>query len=125
MYNLLVVLFVIVCVFLIFVVLLQPGRGGMGGAFGAGMSQQVFGGAGPTNILQKITAISAALFMVLSVALAYMSSSHGGDLDSAIENVQGRRPNTSMSSSAMSAGTTAPATAPAESSSSSSSSDMN
>lgn len=116
MYNLLVVLFVLVCVFLIFVVLLQPGRGGMGGAFGAGMSSQVFGGAGPTNILQKITAICAALFMVLSVALAYLSSTHGGDLDSAIQNVNGRRGRTSMSSSMSSS------MAPA---SSSSSSDMN
>lgn len=89
MYTLLVVLYVLVCTFLVIVVLLQPGRGGMGGAFGAGVSQQVFGGAGPTNILQKITAVCAALFMVLSVALAYMSSSHSSDLDEAIESAQG------------------------------------
>lgn len=106
MYTLLVVLYVLICAFLIFVVLLQPGRGGMGGAFGAGVSQQVFGGAGPTNILQKITAVCAALFMVLSVALAYMSSSHGGDLDEAIENVQGSssmRSSSSMGASTMAA----------------------
>ncbi len=114
MYNLLVVLYVLVCAFLIFVVLLQPGRGGMGGAFGAGVGQQVFGGAGPTNILQKITAVCAALFMILSVALAYLSSSGSGDLDEAIERVEGSSSSmgTSMDSS-MSTGA------------SSSSSDMN
>lgn len=91
MYTLLVVLYVLVCAFLVLVVLLQPGRGGMGGAFGSGMGQQVFGGAGPTNILQKITAICAALFMVLSILLAYMSSSHGGDLEEAVQGVRGSR----------------------------------
>lgn len=117
MYTLLVVLYVLICAFLIFVVLLQPGRGGMGGAFGAGVSQQVFGGAGPTNILQKITAVCAALFMILSVALAYMSSTHGGNLDAAIENVQG---GTSMRSTSMQSSTMG-----ASSMGSSSSSDMN
>lgn len=104
MYTLLVVLYVLVCAFLIFVVLLQPGRGGMGGAFGAGVSQQVFGGAGPANILQKITAVCAALFMILSVALAYMSSTHGGDLEDAIQNVEGgssMRSGSSMGSNSM------------------------
>lgn len=111
MYTLLVVLYVLVCTFLVIVVLLQPGRGGMGGAFGAGMSQQVFGGAGPTNILQKITAVCAALFMILSVALAYLSSSHSSDLDDAIESVDRQRG--TMSSGAMAtpmSGEAAPAT---------------
>ena len=45
MITFLYVLYVMVCVFLVLVVLLQAGRGGMGTAFGGG-SQTVFGGSG-------------------------------------------------------------------------------
>ena len=77
MITFLTVLYVFVCFFLILVVLLQSGKGGgMGSAFGGsgGAGQQVFGGAGAGNILTKITAVSAALFMILSATLAYHSS---------------------------------------------------
>ena len=72
------VVYVLVCLFLILVVLLQSGSGGglgagLGGASSA--SQQMFGGAGAGNILTKATSVSAAIFMVLSVVLAYTSSS--------------------------------------------------
>src|SRR5690242_20647495 len=75
MYTFLSVIFVLVCLFLILVVLLQPGRGGVGGAFGGGSSQTMFGGSGAGNFLTHLTSISAALFMILSATLAYMSSS--------------------------------------------------
>lgn len=92
LFNVLSVLYVLVCAFLIFVVLLQPGRGGgMGGAFGGAASQQVFGGAGATNILQKMTAVSAAVFMILSLTLAYLSTSDNTALDDALQQVQSRR----------------------------------
>jgi len=66
---------VFVCLVLMFVVLLQQGKGGgMGSAFG-GASAQVFGGSGAGNILTRATAICAGVFMLTSVALAYMSSS--------------------------------------------------
>jgi preprotein translocase subunit SecG len=77
--------YVIVCFFLVGVVLLQSGKGGgLGSAFGGGgggAGQQVFGGAGAGNILTKLTAISAALFMLLSILLAYLSSSGDQGLD--------------------------------------------
>ncbi|HEX5658763.1 MAG TPA: preprotein translocase subunit SecG, partial [Polyangiales bacterium] len=83
MYTFLSILYVLVCLFLILVVLLQPGRGGVGGAFGGGSSQTVFGGSGAGNFLTRLTSISAALFMILSATLAYMSSSSDKSLEAA------------------------------------------
>jgi preprotein translocase subunit SecG len=85
MYTFLSVLYVLVCLFLILVVLLQPGRGGIGGAFGGGSSQTVFGGSGAGNFLTRLTSISAALFMLLSATLANLSSSSDKSLERAIE----------------------------------------
>lgn len=69
------IIHIFVCVVLILVVLLQQGKGGgMGSAFG-GASAQVFGGSGAGNLLTRATAICAGIFMLTSVALAYMSSS--------------------------------------------------
>ena len=70
------ILHVFVCAVLIFVVLLQQGKGGgMGAAFGGGGAAQVFGGRGAGNILTWATATCAAIFMLTSVSLAYISSS--------------------------------------------------
>ena len=74
--TLLDVVHIFVCLVLMFVVLLQQGRGGgLGAAFGGGAAAQVFGGRGAGNILTRATAICAAVFMITSVSLAYMSSS--------------------------------------------------
>jgi preprotein translocase subunit SecG len=65
-----------VCAMLILVVLLQQGKGGgMGSAFGAGGGAQVFGGRGAGNLLTRATSVCAAVFMITSVSLAYLSSS--------------------------------------------------
>jgi preprotein translocase subunit SecG len=87
MITFLYVLYVMVCLFLILVVLLQAGRGGMGAAFG-GSSQTVFGGSGAGNFLTRLTVVSAALFMMLSAALTYVSSSGEKSLDNASERVR-------------------------------------
>lgn len=77
MFTALAIFYVFVCAFLILVVLLQAGKsGGMGAAFG-GTTQTVFGGAGAGNFLTRLTAMCAALFMVLSATLSYMSSGRG------------------------------------------------
>ena len=66
---------VIACFFLILVVLLQQGKGGgLGAAFGSATTRQVFGGRGAGNLLTRLTAISAAIFMTTSVTLAYLAS---------------------------------------------------
>jgi preprotein translocase subunit SecG len=87
MITFLYVLYVMVCLFLILVVLLQAGRGGMGAAFG-GSSQTVFGGSGAGNFLTRLTVISAALFMMLSATLTYVSSSGEKSLENASERVR-------------------------------------
>jgi preprotein translocase subunit SecG len=89
MITFLYVVYVMVCLFLILVVLLQAGRGGMGAAFG-GSSQTVFGGSGAGNFLTRLTVISAALFMMLSAALTYVSSSGEKSLEKATERVRMR-----------------------------------
>jgi preprotein translocase subunit SecG len=86
MTTLLTVVYVFVCIFLIFVILLQSGRGGGLGGIGGGTGQQVFGGGGGTNILTRLTSVSAALFMLLSVTLAYISSRD----EAALERVEQR-----------------------------------
>jgi preprotein translocase subunit SecG len=54
-------------------VLLQRGKGAEAGAgFGAGASGTVFGARGATTALSRATAVFAAVFMVNSLALAYM-----------------------------------------------------
>src|SRR5579871_5154418 len=70
------ILHVFVCLVLMFVVLLQQGRGGgLGAAFGGGAASQVFGGRGAGNLLTRATAVCATIFMLTSVSLAYLSSS--------------------------------------------------
>ena len=67
---------IFVCAVLMFVVLLQQGKGGgMGAAFGGGAAAQVFGGRGAGNLLTRATAVCAGIFMLTSVSLAYLSSS--------------------------------------------------
>jgi len=59
-------------------VLLQRGKGAEAGAgFGAGASGTVFGARGATTALSRATAVFAAIFMVNSLALAYMGTRAG------------------------------------------------
>ena len=69
-------LHVVVSVFLIFVILLQPGKGDGMAAFagGGGGAQTVFGGRGSVTFLSKVTTVCAIIFMVTSLTLAWRSS---------------------------------------------------
>src|SRR5947209_20393360 len=72
--TLLSILHVMACLFLILVVLLQTGRGaGIGASFG-GATQTFFGGRGATSFLEKLTAVSALVFVLTSMTLAYQST---------------------------------------------------
>jgi len=75
MLTLFIVLHVCICIFLVLIVLLQPGKGGMGAAFGGGSSQAILGSRGAAPLLSKLTTGLAIAFMLSSVLLAYMSSS--------------------------------------------------
>jgi preprotein translocase subunit SecG len=70
------VIYTLNCFFLIMVVLLQAGRGGGLTLSGGGGGQ--LGGGGGSKLLQNMTEGSAALFMSLSLVLAYISSSGVG-----------------------------------------------
>ncbi len=66
---------VILSIALILIVLLQTGKGSdLASAFGGGGANAVFGGAGPTSFLNKVTTAVAVLFMVTSISLAYVGS---------------------------------------------------
>jgi preprotein translocase subunit SecG len=69
------VMHVLSCLFLILVILIQPGKSGGGGIFGSAGAQQVFGGRGAGNFLTKTTWATATLFFTTSITLAYLSSS--------------------------------------------------
>ncbi len=57
------------------IVLLQTGKGAdMGAAFGGGSSQTLFGSTGASTFLTKATTIAAIVFMITSLALAYIYS---------------------------------------------------
>jgi preprotein translocase subunit SecG len=61
-------IYVIACVFLILVVLLQSGKGGdVAAAFGGAGSQTAFGPRGAQKPLEKATVVAAALFMLLAL----------------------------------------------------------
>jgi preprotein translocase subunit SecG len=70
--NLLLVLFVIICVVMTLMILMQrPKQEGLGAAFGGGMTDQMFG-ARTTNVLQRGTVWFASLFFVLALTLAVL-----------------------------------------------------
>jgi preprotein translocase subunit SecG len=71
----LIVVQLVSAVFIVILVLLQRGKGAEAGAgFGAGASGTVFGARGASTALSRATAILAAIFMLNSLALTYMST---------------------------------------------------
>ena len=101
-------------------VLLQRGKGAEAGAgFGAGASGTVFGARGATTALSRATAVFAAIFMLNSLALAYMGTRSSTEpqktiLDEALDTKPKPAPGAS-STAPSSAPATAPATTPAPS----------
>jgi preprotein translocase subunit SecG len=76
------VLHVFVCLMLMLVVLIQPGKsGGLGAALGGAGATQIFGGRGAGNFLTRTTWIAASIFFLTSVTLAYLSTSTGDSLE--------------------------------------------
>jgi preprotein translocase subunit SecG len=73
--NLILVVHVLVALGIIFLVLLQHGKGAdMGAAFGSGSSGSLFGATGSANFLSRTTAVLAAVFFLTSLALAYIAT---------------------------------------------------
>ena len=71
-------LHILVCLFLIFIVLVQGGKGAeVGAAFGGGSSQTLFGGRGAATFLSKLTTGLAIFFMLTSLLLAVVAGRGG------------------------------------------------
>ena len=67
------IIHVLLCVFMMFVILLQPGKdAGMGAALGGGAATSAFGGRGAVTFLSKLTAVCAALFFITSLGLSFV-----------------------------------------------------
>ncbi len=96
MFTVWVVFHVIVCIGLILVVLMQSSKGeglagsAFGGGGGGGLGGAVFGGRGAASFLAKATSVLAVLFMINSIALAYMSAGVG--TRATVNNTNGNTP---------------------------------
>jgi preprotein translocase subunit SecG len=85
-YYLFVTLYVVACLVLMIVILLQQGKGGdIANAFGGGSSQAVFGARAGATVLTKITAGLTVAFMGLALVLAIWGSRGTGSVVGGVE----------------------------------------
>src|SRR5262245_44773295 len=79
LYYVAVGIYVIVCLVLILVVLLQQGKGGsMANAFGGGASQAAFGARSGATVLSRATTVCAVLFVIGALYLGISGQKGGG-----------------------------------------------
>ena len=110
----LVPIYVIVCVFLILVVLLQQGKGAdVSAAFGASSSQTTFGARGATTLLERITTWSFVAFSVLAVTISLIQARRPGSVLSKSVGAAPAKASAPAPVTALPAAPVAPATAPA------------
>jgi preprotein translocase subunit SecG len=78
MYYVLVAAYVLICLVLSLVILLQQGRGGdIASAFGGSSSQAAFGARSGATLLTKATSIAAVLFMLFALTLSVLGQRGG------------------------------------------------
>src|SRR2546423_2611969 len=63
-------LFILACIVLVLVIMLQPGKADAGALFTSSVSSTAFGPRGTQTLLAKITIGAAAAFMLLALALS-------------------------------------------------------
>jgi preprotein translocase subunit SecG len=81
LFYLLTVLYVVICLVLMLVILLQQGKGGdIANAFGGGASQAAFGARSGATVLSRATTVCAVLFVVGAVILGIMGRAGGGSV---------------------------------------------
>lgn len=74
MYEILLIVYLLVSLFLIFMILIQQGKGAdMGASFGAGSSNTLFGASGAGSFLTRLTTGLAIGFFVLSLVLGNLT----------------------------------------------------
>ena len=72
-------IYVIVCLTLILVVLLQQGKGGsMANAFGGGATQAAFGARSGATVLSRATTVCAVLFVIGALYIGISGQLGGG-----------------------------------------------
>ena len=63
---------IVLAITIIALVLLQQGKGSdLGSAFGGGSSNSMFGALGPSDFLGKLTYVLVAIWLILTLLLAY------------------------------------------------------
>ena len=81
LYYLLATVFVVNCLVLLLVILIQQGKAGdMASAFGGGSSQAAFGARTGATLLTKVTWVSASLFFAAALALSIVSTRGPGSV---------------------------------------------
>jgi preprotein translocase subunit SecG len=101
--------FVLNCLVLIIVVLLQSGKAAdLAGAFGGAGSQTAFGPRGAANVLSKATTWCAVMFMLCAMAMVLRTDKAVGQGSSILERVSQPAPKPAPAKA-----TPAPVTAPA------------
>jgi preprotein translocase subunit SecG len=107
--------FVLNCLVLIIVVLLQSGKAAdLAGAFGGAGSQTAFGPRGAATVLSQATTWCAVMFMVCAMALALRSERSAGQGNSVIYDASkpAKKPAAPATTPAPAPGATTPATQP-------------
>lgn len=94
MHAFLITLHVILSLLLVFIILMQPGKGAdPSSAFGGGGGSQLFGASGPGNFLTRGTGVIATMFMATSITLAYQSTranqKNAGGVEEGLKNTEG------------------------------------
>jgi len=90
LFGFIVALHILVCIFLIFVVLLQQGRSAdLAGAFGGQGSQTAFGPRAAANWLTRVTTYSAIVFMCTSITLTVLYTRAGTASHSVLQGAKG------------------------------------
>ena len=82
LYNIAVFVFVIVCLLLIGIILIQSSKtGGMGAAMSGQAFQDAFGGQGADRLLLKITSFLAIAFMFLAMMIGVLPNPNSETTD--------------------------------------------
>ena len=71
---------IVLSVVIVALVLLQQGKGSdLGSAFGGGSSNSMFGALGPSDFMGKLTYLIVAIWLILTLLLAYLYKSQNTD----------------------------------------------
>ena len=89
-FSIALVIHVLSAIGIVFLVLMQHGKGAdMGAAFGGGASGSLFGATGSANFLSRTTAVLAVVFFLTSMSLAFVASDRpktsGGIMQDAVQ----------------------------------------